>query len=137
MRTNSLFSFFGSVFLPVSILTLSLSAGRITAATDDKLDGLTLAFSTTKQSYILGEPIALRFTVKNKSNLQVNLPGLVDVYSGTLLVFVAFEEDSYRLYRGPGWLIHGTRTIKPPVLDPGGSIETTATILQQSRTSTR
>jgi len=44
-------------------------------------------------------------------------------------VFVAFEDQPYRLYRGPGWLIHGTKTIKPPVLNPGGSIEKTASVL--------
>jgi hypothetical protein len=129
MRTKSIFSFLGSVSLPVLIVTLSLSAGLIAAATDGKLDGLTLTLSTTKQNYILGEPLALGFTVRNNSNLQVKLPGLIDVYGGTLLVFVAFEDGPFRLYRGPGWLIHGTRTIKPPVLDPGGSIEKTATVL--------
>jgi len=129
MKTNSLFSLLGLVSLLVWILTLCIPAGLLTAATDEKPVGLTLALSTAKQGYILGEPVSLGFSVRNNSNSQVTLPGLIDVYGGTLVVFVAFEDGPYRQYRGPGWYISGTRTIKPPVLDPGGSIETTATIL--------
>jgi hypothetical protein len=129
MKTNSVFSYFGLVVLLVSIINVCLSAGRLIAATDDNLGSLTLALSTPKQDYILGEPVPLGFKVTNNSNSQVQLPGLIDVYGGTLQVFVAFEDGPYRQYLGLGWSMWGTRTIKPPVLDPGGSVERTATIL--------
>jgi len=66
MRTNFLFSLHVPAFLLVVILTLLLSPGQITAATNSNLDGLALTLSTTKQSYILGEPIALGCTVKKQ-----------------------------------------------------------------------
>ena len=60
MKTNSLFSLLGLVSLLVWILTLCIPAGLLTAATDEKPDGLTLALSTAKQGYILGEPALVR-----------------------------------------------------------------------------
>ena len=129
MKTNSLFSFLGLVCLLVWIFILCIPLSLLTGATDDKSGGLTLGLSTAKQAYILGEPVSMAFTIRNNSDSRVELPGLIDVYGGTLVVFVAFEDGPYRQYLGPGWAISGTRTSKPPMLDPGGSIKRSATLL--------
>jgi hypothetical protein len=94
-----------------------------------QVSGLALQVQANKQAYILGEPVGLRFTVTNRSNSRISLPGGADVQRGSLRVFIAYESDGYKQYIGPKW---GTIDIvggRPTELNPGASLQTEATVL--------
>jgi hypothetical protein len=104
-------------------------ANPLLAATTNNYAGLEIAIRSDKQTFLLGEPVSLAFQVVNRSNTSVALPGLIEVRGAHLALQIAFESGPYRLYKGPGWYVSGRRTRTPPTLDPGASIETSATVL--------
>jgi hypothetical protein len=65
--------------------------------------------------------------VTNQSTKPIELPNFVDVLGGSVRLQVAFENGPYREYRGPGWGLVN-RVFSQP-LNPGNSIETSATVL--------
>lgn len=120
---------FRLILLIVAALAYGLAIGPnvAVAGTADNLGGLAVMLQAKKHQLILGEPVLLVFRVTNRSNSRIELPGVVDVLGGGVGLRVAFENGPYREYRGPGWGSVNRRFSQP--LDPGGSIETTATVL--------
>ena len=118
-----------SILRTVLAFCLFISGSQVSSANTGTLSALAITLQSDKQEYILGEPVSVTFKVVNTSNARIQLPGLIDVFAGQLVFRIAFENGPYRLYRGPGWYIWGAKTSKPSTLDPGASIETTATVL--------
>jgi len=106
-------------------LTVCLSSAI--AATAGNLDGLAFRIQFDKQTFILGEPVSLIFRVTNQSGKPIELPNVVDVLGGNVRLQIAFENGPYREYHGPGWGLVNRVHSQP--LDPGGSVETSATVL--------
>ncbi len=94
-----------------------------------QVSGLALEVQPNKPAYVLGEPVELRFRVINRSVSPVSLPGGADVRLGNLRVFVAYENEGFKEYLGPGWGTKDTAGGRPIQLNPGGSLQTEATIL--------
>jgi hypothetical protein len=116
-----------STFLSVWTCGLLAHAIQVSAASADTPNPLSITLLAAKQQFILGEPIPLVFKVKNESNSQIELPGVVDVRGGDVRVRIAFENERYREYHGPMWgLVNLRGSLK---LDSGSSIEITATVL--------
>jgi hypothetical protein len=113
----------------VWIFSFLTPANPLVAATINNYAGLEIAVKSDKQTFLLGEPVSLTFQVANSSNTPLALPGLIEVRGAHLALQIAYEGGPYRLYNGPGWYVSGRRTRTPPTLHPGGSIETTATVL--------
>jgi hypothetical protein len=90
---------------------------------------LAVEIAADKQSYLPGELIGLKFNVTNRSDQSVALPGEASVWDGHLKVFVAYQDEEYKEYRGPGWGLKDVVRFNPIVLAPGVSHETEATIL--------
>jgi hypothetical protein len=118
---------FTSLF--VWIATVVVAVNHLDAASTDALNRLTITLQSDKQTYLLGEPISLTFRVVNGSNERIELPGLIGVGEGTLTLGIASDDGAYRRYSGPGWYIRGARTSAPPILNPGTTVERTATVL--------
>ena len=109
------------------VFTLALCLHPLDAATPGYLDGLGITMQADKRAFILGEPVSLNFKVTNQSGIPIQLPNLVDVLGGSVRLQIAFEEGPYREYHGPGWGLVNRVHSQP--LNPGGSIETSATVL--------
>ena len=105
-----------SILRTVLAFCLFISGSQVSSANTGTLSALAITLQSDKQEYILGEPVSVTFKVVNTSNARIQLHVLI-------------ENGPYRLYRGPGWYIWGAKTSKPSTLDPGASIETTATVL--------
>jgi hypothetical protein len=131
MKRKTILVVFRMLFTTLSVWTFTFvsSVNQLIAASTDGLNQLTVTLQADKQSYILGEPVAITFKVTNNSTARIELPELIDVRGGTLGLRIASDDGVYRLYSGPGWYISGRRTRTPPVLQPGSTIETTATVL--------
>ena len=108
---------FGFSLLPSAVLT----------AASSNLDGLGITVRADKPTFILGEPISLVFRLTNQSSRPIELPNVVDVLGGSVRLQVAFENGQYREYYGPGWGL--VNRVFSQTLNPGGSIETSATVL--------
>jgi len=118
-----------SILRTVLAFCLFIPASQVSSTNTGTLSALAITLQSDKQECILGEPVSVTFKVVNTSNARIQLPGLIDVFAGQLVFRIAFENGPYRLYRGPGWYMWGAKTSKPPTMDPGGSIETIATVL--------
>jgi hypothetical protein len=90
--------------------------------------GAVLEVRTSRQSYVLGEPVDLEIGARNGSNRSITMPGGFDVLQGYVGVVVAFEDGPYREYRGPGWGLDDARS-SPVVLAPRQRVTTAASIL--------
>src|SRR6476660_813929 len=131
MKRKTILVVFRMLFTTLSVWTFTFvsSVNQLIAASTDGLNQLAITIQSAKQRYILGEPISITFTVTNNSNARIELPGLIEVGGGTLVLRIASDDGPYRLYRGPGWYVTGRKTLTPPVLHPGSTIERTATVL--------
>lgn len=97
---------------------------------------LILEVQADKQRYVLGEPVALKFSVINSSNYVVVLPDRPDVWRGAIGVFIAYQDDNYKGYLGPRWGLTDTRGENSLPLASGQSYETSASILHNHRVET-
>jgi len=98
--------------------------------------GLVLEMQADKQSYMPGEMISLRFSIKNGSNVATSVSKQSTVWDGNLKVFIAYETGPFKEYVGPGW---GTRDRLPRQLlklNPAESFETEATVLWNQKIET-
>jgi hypothetical protein len=131
VKRNAIAAVIKVLFTTLSVWTFTfvISLNRLSAASTDRLNQLAITLQLEKQSYILGEPVSITFKVTNNSNARIELPGLVEVGGGTIVLRIAADDGAYRLYRGPGWYVTGRKTLTPPMLDPGSIIERTVTVL--------
>jgi|SRR5919109_477721 hypothetical protein len=97
---------------------------------------LVLEVQPNKQTYLLGEPVALKFNVINGSNDVVVLPDRPSVWRGGLGVFIPYQDGGFKGYLGPRWGLEDTRGDNPLPLASGQSYETSASILYNHRFET-
>jgi hypothetical protein len=90
--------------------------------------GAVLEARTSRQAYVLGEPVDLVIAARNASNRPIAIPGGFDVGQGYVGVVVAFEDGPFREYRGPGWGLDDGRSA-PVVVGPRQRVATAASIL--------
>lgn len=64
---------------------------------------LVLKVGSDKESYILGEKINLQFELKDKNNKIVALASPPRVEDGSIKVWIASSNRSFKEYRGAGW----------------------------------
>jgi len=128
-----------SIGRAIAFLLLALSPWAVGVSARGRqpgMSGLVLEMRPDKASYVLGETVALEFTVMNESATTVTLAGGADVWRGSIEVFVAFGDEGYREYRGPRWGLDDVVAASPMTLAPGGVYRTEATLLYNHRVET-
>ena len=90
--------------------------------------GAALEVRTSRQAYVLGEPVDLEIGVRNGSNRPIAIPAGFAVLQGYVGVLIASGDGPFREYRGPGWGLDDARS-SPVVLGPRQRVTTTASIL--------
>ena len=86
----------------IVIFAICSSNVTIVKSSANKPD-LILKVSSDKESYILGEKINLQFELKDKNNKIVALAAPPTVENGSLQVWIASSNRSFKEYRGAGW----------------------------------
>lgn len=119
-----------SILAIAAIFNSSFASDMPSDRTREQLPRLMLEVQSDKGRYLPGELISLRFKVINASGGPVYLYKGSDVGTGCLKIFIAFEGERYKEYRGPSWGIKDVVYEEPFLrLFPGDVFETQATIL--------
>jgi hypothetical protein len=119
------------------LITASLCFGyEPDGAAGQKFSQLDLNVQPDKKSYFLGELVGLKFRVVNKSDAPVVLRGGADVWHGLLKVLIAYNDEQYREYLGPGWGLKDVAGMAETEITVGGVFETEATVLYNHRLET-
>ena len=119
----------------LAVALVSSTAGPVLGAPlEDR--GLALTLRSSKPTYALGELVSLKIEVSNQTEQTVSLSTATDVWTGAVRVFIADEGGEFKEYRGPGWGLKDAVGAAQIEIPPGGSFETTATVLYNHRPET-
>lgn len=118
-----------TVLASVVALASVLAAPKIFASFNQTSSPLRLDVVTDKEKYLVGEPVYLRFKIVNQSDRQISLYAGSTVWDGYIDVFVAFQGEDFKRYRGPQWGLRDVYYKEPVILNPGEVFESEATML--------
>lgn len=108
----------------------STSTSRAEEAPLADFDFLFIEVQSDQSSYILGETVELKVKVINVLDRPICLHSRVSVLNGFVEVAIAYEEENFKEYRGPGWGFAHEGCLESIELAPNGeSFETSASIL--------
>lgn len=115
----------------VSLVTLALAVGasKVFASFNQSSNPLRLDVVADKESYLLGEPINLKFKILNQSERQISLYPGSTVWDGYIDVFLAYQGEDFKRYRGPEWGLRDVYYKENLLLNPGETFESDATML--------
>ena len=105
--------------------------------TNPSLQGAMLELRSSASSYVLGELIKLEISVTDISAATISLPAGVDVWEGHVEVLLAYEDEPFKKYRGPGWGLRDTTPRDALVLQSGKTLRTNATMLYNHGVETK
>jgi hypothetical protein len=126
-------------FIAISLIVIFTSrfvSAKSMEPTNLQFDALVLEVQANKKSYILGEPVGLKFKVTNRSSAPMVLHGGADVWHGLLGVLIAYGDDEFKRYLGPRWGLTDSIGKSSIPLAPGDLFETEASILYNHRVET-
>jgi len=127
---------------PMALMVLfaggsGLSAGQSVQRARPSLEGAMLDVRASAPRYVLGELVHLDISVTNVSGGVIPLPAGFDVWEGHVEVAIAFEDEPFRNYRGPGWGLRDALPHEAIALQAGTTVQTDATILYSHGIETR
>ena len=110
-------------------LASGLLAARSVHYAEHSSNPLRFDVDTDKEQYLVGEEVHLNFKVVNQSDRQVSLYPGSTVWDGYIDVFVAYQGEDFRRYRGPMWGVRDAIYKEPLILKPGEAFESEAVML--------
>lgn len=120
---------YAMVFASLMTLAFAVGASEIFASFNQSSNSLRLDVVTDKESYLVGELINLKFKILNQSERQISLYPGSTVWDGYIGVFLAYQGEDFKRYRGPEWGLRDVYYKENLLLNPGESFESDATML--------
>jgi hypothetical protein len=137
MRDKRIQYLSGAVILLIGLtVCTSLMLRKSHGQSISEMDGLMLEVKPSKENYLPGELITIKFKVVNKSSESLSLYKGSTVRDGYLTVLVADDNGSFKQYLGPGWGTKDADYNEPLTLEPGQAFETEATVLWNQKLET-
>lgn len=114
-------------------ITLMIANSQGSAQQND--GAISLSLKTEKYHYVLGEIVDAKFQLSNDSDKSVVIDR-PSVERGNVRFFVAYKDEKFKQYSGPGWALRGSGFTPEVTLETGSATEISATMLYHNRKDT-